>query len=233
MTALLDFTFVVMSIVIVALARIGLVLIVLAALALPVIGAMGAWPYLVRLYHRARDHASVEGLDWRSRVYYAPSHTWLRRRLRQVTVGVDALVARLVPWVRSVSLPRPGTVVHRGEVVAEIAWGERRAPIVSPVEGRVLRVNAAVARDPGLALRDPYGRGWLFTVEPAADWPRGLRHGGPARVWFALEAQRLSRVFEEELGLAAADGGHLLAPGPGLVSDEQWRRLSREFLLSA
>jgi glycine cleavage system H protein len=48
-----------------------------------------------------------------------------------------------------------------------------------------------------------------------------------------LEARQLARMVEDDLGLAAADGGHLVAPRTSLLSDEGWRTLSRIFLRAA
>jgi glycine cleavage system H protein len=234
MTSLLDGTFFWVTVVAGVAARVLIAFVLLAAVALPVVALAEAWPRAQALVRRLRGLMTVEGLDWRRHDYYAPSHTWLRRRaLGGVRVGLDGLAAQLVPWVRATVLPRPGDVVRRGDVVAELKWGDRRAPILAPLDGTVSRVNRRVAQDPSLALRDPYGRGWLFTVVPTGSWRRGLREGLVAREWFALEARHLARVFEQELGIAAADGGHLLAPRPGIVDDEHWRTLSRTFLRAA
>ena len=234
MTSLLDWIFFALTMVAGIAARLAIAFVVLAALSLPVVALVEAWPRALALWRRLRGMSTVEGLDWRARDFYAPSHTWLRRRRsRGIEVGIDGLAAQLVPWVRSIVLPRRGDFVRRGEVVAELRWGGRRAPILAPLDGTVSRVNRAVERDPGLALRDPYGRGWLFRVAPTDSWRRGLRQGLVAREWFALEARHLARIFENELGVAAADGGHLVAAGPGLLDDEGWQTLSRTFLRAA
>ncbi len=47
------------------------------------------------------------------------------------------------------------------------------------------------------------------------------------------ERRRLSSFVEEELGLAAADGGELVAPGPALLGEEGWRKLVASFLHAA
>jgi hypothetical protein len=55
----------------------------------------------------------------------------------------------------------------------------------SPIEGTVTDVNEAVAFDPELARKDPYGEGWLVTVQsPNAKTNfRNLLGGALARWW--------------------------------------------------
>lgn len=40
--------------------------------------------------------------------------------------------------------------------------------LFSPVSGTVASVNPALARDPSLVNRDPYGEGWLFAATVTA-----------------------------------------------------------------
>ena len=51
-----------------------------------------------------------------------------------------------------------------------------------------------------------------------------------AASWLRREAQRLEHFFEHELGLAAADGGALLASPMTSLSEDGWKRLTRTFL---
>jgi hypothetical protein len=44
------------------------------------------------------------------------------------------------------------------------------------------------------------------------------------------EGTRLSRFFDAQLHVAAADGGEFVTPPSALLSDQQWRQLTREFL---
>jgi len=39
-------------------------------------------------------------------------------------------------------------------------------PIVSPLSGTVVEVNAAALEDPNKTLEDPYGTGWLVRLTP-------------------------------------------------------------------
>ncbi len=211
--------------------RFGLLLVVLAVLAVPVFVLLSGLKGFEAIRRRALGVMRVGGLFWRDRVYYAPGHTWLRRTgRRRLTVGLDDLAQRLVPGPNGVNLPAPGQVVREGDPIGEIRNASRHAAIVAPVSGTVTAVNDAVRRDPTLLHRDPYERGWLFAIVPDDARFERLPTGEAARTWIRTEGARLSRFFEMELGAAAADGGEFIMPPPSLLRDEQWARLTREFL---
>jgi glycine cleavage system H lipoate-binding protein len=227
MTALLDLMESMGILVVGVLVRLLVTLAMLALLALPILGVLKSWQWLARLRAGARE---VGGMPWRRRLYYAPGHAWLKwGRGSQARVGIDGLAARIVSDVDRVELPRVGTTLSQGALAARLHCGERQAPVLAPVEGRVTRVNDAVRQDPTLLSTDPYGRGWLYAVETSSPEP-ALPHGGPAQEWFQREGDRLTRWLEHDLGLAAADGGELVGPAPSLVKGERWAALTDAFL---
>jgi glycine cleavage system H protein len=213
------------------LARMGIFLAVLAALALPaLLLALGLrWADARR--RRALRLRRVAGLVFRPAAWYAPGHTWLERRPGgALELGVDDLSQRLLPSVTAVELPRPGTRVARGDVVARLQGGGRAISIRSPIAAAVAGVNAAVLRDPGLVKQDGYGRGWLLALAPEDEAFRSLPRGAAAEDFLRAESARFSRFLEERLGFAAADGGELVSPAPWLVGEEGWSALAAAFL---
>jgi glycine cleavage system H lipoate-binding protein len=184
-------------------------------------------------WHGIRTGAARGGV--RSGTRLAPGHTWLAPRGRSGTlaVGVDEVAEKILPSATALELPAPGMEVHKGDPIAVIRAGRRAIRIGAPVDGTVVGVNRRVRRNPGLVKEDPYGRGWLFLLAPRDDgWTR-LPAGATAEEWVASERRRLARVVEEELGLAAADGGELVAPAPALLGEEAWKRIVASFLHAA
>ncbi len=211
--------------------RLLLVVLVVALYAIPVFLAWGVY----RLYEQALGRRAglepVDGLLLAGERHYAPGHTWLEpRRLRQVRVGLDDIGQRILPGAIAISLPRIGTKLTKGHSAAVIASGHREASIPSPIDGTVTSVNRAVGRRPGLLNRAPYGRGWLFSVMTTDPTWAKLPTGGTARDWFRTEERRLAHFMEAELGMAAADGGEVVIPGPAALPREKWDRLVKEFL---
>ena len=214
--------------------RMGLLVLVLATLSVPVFLFLTGVKGVDALRRRLQGVMRIWHLFWSDDVYYAPGHTWVRPTGRQsVRVGIDDLAQRLFQAPTGLKLPVPGTLVRAGEPVAEIRTPGRRAQIVSPVTGTVTRVNQSVREDSSLVHRDPYARGWLFTVAPSDTSFETLPTGTRARNWLWDEEHRLSRFFEEQLGAVAADGGEYISHPPELLRDEQWQTLTREFLGNA
>lgn len=214
------------------LGRFLLLLLVLALLTVVFLAGLVLVRAVAGVRRRALGFARVDGLLWRRGLAYAPGHTWLdQRRVAGIRIGVDDLAQRLLARVTAVKLPEPGATLRRGDPAVEILCGrQRRASIPSPIDGTVVAVNDRVSRDPSLVNRDPYARGWLFAVASPGGIQAPVVMGDKARAWFSGETHRLSHFFERELGLAAADGGELLAPGPALLTDDQWRTATDAFL---
>ncbi|HET8540226.1 MAG TPA: glycine cleavage system protein H [Anaeromyxobacter sp.] len=206
--------------------RFGVFLVAGLALLLPALVAAAIW----RAIDRRRRPADELTLDAR----ISPNHTWLEPRRRgTVTVGVDEIASAILPSATAVDLPRAGMVVHKGDPIAVIHAGRRAVRIPAPADGVVARVNGRLRRNPALVKEQPYRSGWLFEVAPDDEEWRKLPAGLRADTFILSERRRLARFVEEELGLAAADGGDLVAPAPALLGEEGWRRVVAAFLHAA
>ena len=213
--------------------RLALLVVGAAVLALPIALVVEAVKAITRVRRRRLGLEPVDVLVWTPRVSYAPGHTWVRRAgLRKLRVGLDDLAQRVLSFADAIELPKVGERVRAGEVAMVVRCGQRRGEIRAPVDGRVTAVNRAVERDPSLIHREPYARGWLFAVAPI-DGGRGrLLRGNEALTWLAADRTRFAHFVEGAVGIAAADGGDLVAPPPSLLTDEQWSTMTRTFLLT-
>jgi glycine cleavage system H protein len=78
--------------------------------------------------------------------------------------------------------------VDLGDACAVVESVKAASDIYSPISGEVLSVNEALEDDPGLINTDPYGDGWLYTVEPS----------DPAEVDDLLDAEAYAEQLEDE-----------------------------------
>lgn len=94
-------------------------------------------------------------------------YQWLQIEDETITVGVSEEGLSELAEISSVNLPTENEEVAADEICGEIDTEEGPLNLYSPIEGRVVEINAAVIENPSLLMEDPYGDGWLFRVEPA------------------------------------------------------------------
>lgn len=166
---------------------------------------------------------------------YHPGHTWaLSESPSLVRVGMDDFASKLAGKVESISLPQRGQWIRQGQKVCTLHRDGAAVDMVSPIEGSVADINDAIVRDPALTTKDPYGDGWLITVQsPDAKTNfRNLLGGALARWWTEESAGRLQRKMPNLLGALAQDGGVAMDNLTAQMPDQDWTALAKEFFLS-
>jgi glycine cleavage system H protein len=166
---------------------------------------------------------------------YHPGHTWaLSESPTLVRVGMDDFASKLAGRIERITLPQRGQWVRQGQKLMSLHRDGVTVDMVSPIEGSVADINEAVASNPALVRKDPYGDGWMLTVQsPDAKINfRNLLGGALARWWTEESASRLQRHMPAALGALAQDGGVAMDSLAENLADEQWAELSKEFFLT-
>jgi len=177
----------------------------------------------------------VGGFQVPENLRYHPGHTWaLNESPSLVRVGMDDFASKLIGRVERIGLPQRGQWIRQGQKIATIFRDGTSVDMVSPIEGSIADVNDTLAQDPTLAKKDPYGEGWLVTVQsPDAKTNfRNLLGGALARWWTEESAGRLQRKMPMMLGALAQDGGVAIDNLTDQVPDKEWSLIAKEFFLS-
>jgi len=83
-------------------------------------------------------------------------------------VGVHHAFMRSVGKIVSMELPKEGDIRYQGEACVRISDEAGHAHKVwTPVTGKVLVLNQAIAEDSSVMLDDPYGKGWVLLSKPS------------------------------------------------------------------
>jgi glycine cleavage system H lipoate-binding protein len=179
--------------------------------------------------------ALVSGFQVPDNLRYHPGHTWaLSESPSLVRVGMDDFASKLIGKVERIALPQRGQWIRQGQKMATIFRDGAAVDMVSPIEGSVSDVNDTVTGDPRLAQSDPYGEGWLVTVQsPDAKTNfRNLLGGALARWWTEESAGRLQRKMPTLCGALAQDGGVAMNNLTDQIPDQEWASIAKEFFLS-
>lgn len=177
----------------------------------------------------------VAGFEVPANVRYHAGHTWALSESRElVRVGIDDFASKLIGKIESISLPQRGRWVRQGQKIWTIFRDGKSVDMVSPIEGTISDVNEDVVKNPELARKDPYGEGWLVTVQ-APDSKinfRNLLGGSLARLWTESAALQLRNRIPAMAEALAQDGGVAVDDITAHLPDEDWAELTREFFLS-
>src|SRR5450755_1730283 len=102
--------------------------------------------------------ALVGGFEVPENLRYHPGHTWaLSESPNLVRVGMDDFASKLTGTLENITLPQRGQWIRQGQKVWSIVRNGVKVDMVSPIEGSVADINEALASDPSLATKDPYG----------------------------------------------------------------------------
>ena len=98
---------------------------------------------------------------------FLKTHEWARvEGDGKVTVGISDHAQGLLGDLVYVELPEVGDSVTAGNAVAVVESVKAASDVYSPVTGKVVAVNAALADNPETINEDAYGEGWMLVVQP-------------------------------------------------------------------
>ncbi len=100
--------------------------------------------------------------------YNVENNVWIRKEGDgTVTVGMTSYACALAGEIVSYTPKKVGKKVKKDKSCATVESGKWVGPAKSPIAGEVVAINDAVASNPGLINKDPYGEGWLVKIQPA------------------------------------------------------------------
>ncbi|SDB92675.1 glycine cleavage system H protein [Raineyella antarctica] len=102
---------------------------------------------------------------------YSEDHEWLDTDATPAKVGVSAIAADSLGDVVHLELPEVGAELTAGVACGEIESTKSVTDLYAPVTGTVVAINDEVVDNPALVNEDPYGAGWLFSVEVTSEGP--------------------------------------------------------------
>jgi glycine cleavage system H protein len=114
----------------------------------------------------------IRGCNLPEDLYYLiEKHVWAKPMADGIVrVGMTAVAAKLSGSnlaAVTVKAKAIGQEVAQGKSVATVESSKFVGPVPAPITGLLLRGNDALASDPNLVMRDPYGEGWIAEIKPS------------------------------------------------------------------
>ncbi|UCG75352.1 MAG: glycine cleavage system protein H [Gemmatimonadota bacterium] len=167
--------------------------------------------------------------------FFHQGHSWaVPESADVVRVGMDDFAQKLLGDPSRIELPAPGTALQQGEHGWTVQVDSGSVSMLSPVDGEVVAVNAAISSRPDLVSREPYDDGWLLKVRVPNPKSLGINllSGRLARAWMEETNERLRTLSSDTLGILLPDGGVPVQGFARALSPEDWVAVAEEFLLS-
>jgi glycine cleavage system H protein len=122
---------------------------------------------------------------------YTKSHEWVRQGQNgAMEIGITDHAQSALGDLVFVEVPDVGRNLSAGEACAVVESVKAASDVYSPVAGKVIANNAALAGKPELLNEDPYGAGWLFRLESsAAAGAAGLMSASAYETFLAEESK--------------------------------------------
>lgn len=100
---------------------------------------------------------------------YTKDHEWALLDGGRVRIGITEYAQDALGDVVFVQLPGVGTVVEAGGACSEVESTKSVSEIYAPVAGTVVEINTELTEAPQRLNEDPYGTGWICTIDPGAE----------------------------------------------------------------
>ncbi|MCL2335599.1 MAG: glycine cleavage system protein GcvH [Endomicrobia bacterium] len=96
---------------------------------------------------------------------YTKTHEWVKIEGKKATVGITDYAQHEITDIVHVELPENGRAVKKAQPVVVVESVKSAFDIYSPVSGKISAVNEELSSSPETVNQDPYGKGFLFTVD--------------------------------------------------------------------
>jgi glycine cleavage system H protein len=100
---------------------------------------------------------------------YTKTHEWVRQNPDgTVTIGITDHAQHALGDIVFAETPEAGRELAAGDACAVVESVKAASDVYSPLAGRVVGGNQALADAPEHINTDPYGDGWLWQLAPAS-----------------------------------------------------------------
>jgi glycine cleavage system H protein len=98
-------------------------------------------------------------------LYYSKEHVWVRLTAGKALIGITDHAQKELGSIVFADLPEEGAEIEKGETLGSLESSKTVAEVFAPISGQVLKPNRDLEEDPSLINDDPYGNGWLVTMD--------------------------------------------------------------------
>lgn len=98
---------------------------------------------------------------------YTDQHEWVKQEGDVLKIGITDYAQAALGDLVFVELPAKGKQVKLNDAFVVVESVKAASEVFAPVSGEVAEVNEALAKNPELINKAPYGEGWICKIRPS------------------------------------------------------------------
>ncbi|MDA8077731.1 MAG: glycine cleavage system protein GcvH [Nitrospiraceae bacterium] len=98
-------------------------------------------------------------------IRYHKEHTWVKVSGKKGTIGITDYAQDALGDIVYIDLPEEDATIEANSEISEIESTKSTSSVISPVSGKVVKVNEDLSESPEIINEDPYGKGWIAVIE--------------------------------------------------------------------
>ena len=110
-------------------------------------------------------------MDFPSELRYTEDHEWIRIEGSTASIGITDFAQGELGEIVYVEVDTVGETLAKGEVFGTVEAVKTTSELYMPVSGKITAFNSEIDEseedNPGIINEDPYGKGWIITIEMA------------------------------------------------------------------
>jgi glycine cleavage system H protein len=96
--------------------------------------------------------------------FFTEEHEWIEVDGDSATIGITDHAQSQLGDIVFVEVPKPGTVLRKGQEAAVVESVKAASDVYAPVSGTVTEGNTAIEDNPALVNSAAEGEGWFFRL---------------------------------------------------------------------
>ncbi len=104
-------------------------------------------------------------MNFPTNLKYTKDDEWVRVEGDEAFVGITDYAQSELGEIVFLDVQTEGETVEQNEEFGSVEAVKTVAPLLMPVSGEVLEVNAKLEDEPALINNDPYGEGWMIRIK--------------------------------------------------------------------
>ncbi|MHA2117473.1 MAG: glycine cleavage system protein GcvH [Candidatus Thorarchaeota archaeon] len=109
----------------------------------------------------------TEGTNVPEDLKYSKDHEWVKVDGDLVVVGITDYAQHSLHEITFVELPEVGSSVEADSECGLVESMKASSDLFSPLSGEIAEVNSNLEDAPELVNEEPYGKGWMFKINPS------------------------------------------------------------------